>query len=774
MRGGCQEAPAGPSQREGSAAGDLEEWGEEPFRRALAAWRRWGGAEDLTPPPPGERWDEPHLLAWETEYLARLERAVEMRNYGSWTFHRLFAEVLWRSGGGGRMASCVKLPLPEIPALPENSFFAVVRRLDLEAVARGQAPPGLPATFRAEIMEKCYCKYVQPFEAHLRRVGRLPAGGPPRAGQRLGRPRLLFRRGKNSPEEGLLWAEVPASAEAAPSPPFPVWGAAGEDPEDSEDSDGEMDTEGPSGSEDTAQELPVAGREHPRPTAPPPRAVGGTPGGRGRGRGGGRGGRGKGRGGRLARIAPAAEIAQRPTLSPVRSREDPHKRSFERAFERPGSLPGLPKRRKGKVGRRSRAEYMALLDAVGFPPEHAYRRPAETPINLLPWIARTYSLPPLTSADVPEGAQALRHMLAWLRSAARDHQTAVPPNRHHMEVQFDPICRRLAHARVKLCVGPRASDRQYWLKGAWMPTKILFDGLPEPARRRGRTSAEGLFPKKESRVGAQFQAEVPEWGGPPPKTAAAVPRLEGVKLYPGARGAEPEALEFFGPGPLPFESSALSQGLGLGSMGIFDADGWKTLEHHLFAEGLRTSWKKDFAAIAQRIREGGGNKTVQQCVGYYYNVWKQGCSCTKRAPNKHCIFHGQPETSQSESGAGGGEGEGGGKGARGAGTADSGRAAAQNARQAKNANRISKHPERAPANVRPRALPVTLTAPSDVGEELEQQAAVRRQVGQLRETLEWLRGIGPCVDSIVVKGSRVRESRASMRLTRARQVLWGK
>ena len=251
-------------------------------------------------------------------------------------------------------------------------------------------------------------------------------------------------------------------------------------------------------------------------------------------------------------------------------------------------------------------------------------------------------------------------------------------------------------------------------------------------------------------------------------------RLEGVKLYPGVRGAEPEALEFFGPGPLPFESSALSQGLGLGSMGIFDADVWKTLEHHLFAEGLRTSWKKDFSAIAQRIREGGGNKTVQQCVGYYYNVWKQGCSCTKRAPSKHCVFHGQPETSQSESGAGGGEGEGGGKGGRGAGTAHSGRAAAQNARQAKNANRISKHPERAPANVRPRALPVTLTAPSDVGEELEQQAAARRQAHQLRETLEWLRGIGPCVDSIVVKGSRVRESRASMRLTRARQVLWGK
>ena len=280
--------PAGPSQRDGSGAGDLEEWGEEPFRRALAAWRRWGGAEDLTPPPPGERWDEPHLLAWETEYLARLERAVEMRNYGSWTFHRLFAEVLWRSGGSGQMSSCVKLPLSMFPTLPEHSFFAVVRQLDLEAVARGQVAPGLPATFRAEIMEKCYCKYVQPFEAHLRRVGRLPVGAAPQAGRRLGRPRLLFYRGKNSPEEGLQWVEVPAPAETAPSPSFPLWAL-----EDEEEDSKETDTEGPSGSEDTAQELPLAGRESPRPTPQPPRPVGGaTPGGRGQGRGAGHRGRG--------------------------------------------------------------------------------------------------------------------------------------------------------------------------------------------------------------------------------------------------------------------------------------------------------------------------------------------------------------------------------------------------------------------------------------------------------------------------------------------------
>ena len=324
----------------------------EPCSSEISALGRCRGPHSA---PPGERWDEPHLLAWETEYLARLERAVEMRNYGCWTFHRLFAEVLWRSGGSGQMASCVKLPLSMFPALPENSFFAVVRQLDLEAVARGQAAPGLPATFRAEIMEKCYCKYVQPFEAHLRRVGRLPTGAAPPAGRRLGRARLLFIRGKNSPEEGLQWVDVPAPAEAAPSPSFPVWGLQDEE-EDSEDSK-ETSTAGPSGSEDTAQELPLTGREPPRPTPPPPRAVGGAaPGGRSQGRGAGRGGRGAGRGGRgtgrggrVVRIRPPAETAQRPTLSPVRSREDPHKRSFGRAFERPGSLPGLPKRRKGVV-----------------------------------------------------------------------------------------------------------------------------------------------------------------------------------------------------------------------------------------------------------------------------------------------------------------------------------------------------------------------------------------------------------------------------------------
>lgn len=429
---------------------------------------------------------------------------------------------------------------------------------------------------------------------------------------------------------------------------------------------------------------------------------------------------------------------------------------------------------------------MALLDSVGFPPEHAYRRAVETPINLLPWIARTYSLPPLTSADVPEGAEPLQHMLAWLRSAARDHQTAVPPNRHHMEVQFDPICRRLAHARVKLCVGPRATDRQYWLKGAWMPTKILFDGLPEPARRQGRQARVGLFPKKESRVGVQFQAEVPDWdGGAGDGCDADATREAGVKLFPGPCASGDEALDFFGPGPLPAGAAgeALTTGLGLRTMGAYDAQGWTSLEHNLFAEGLRTSWKKDFASIAQTVRAGGGNKTVRQCVGYYYNVWKQGCTCSKHAPNKHCVFHGQPETSQSESGAAGGDGGGAEAWATGGGdgawtgadaTADSRRAAKTAQRQAKNANRISKHPEKALANVRPQAVPVVVAAPTGIGEELERKAVVQRQARDLQETLEWLRSIGPCVDSIVVKGSRVRESHALMRLTRARQVLWGK
>ena len=76
--------------------------------------------------------------------------------------------------------------------------------------------------------------------------------------------------------------------------------------------------------------------------------------------------------------------------------------------------------------------------------------------------------------------------------------------------------------------------------------------------------------------------------------------------------------------------------------------------------------------------------------------------------------------------------------------------------------------------MRPQAVPVVVAAPTGVGEELERRAAVQRQARDLQETLEWLRSIGPCVDSIVVKGSRVRESRALMRLTRARQVLWGK
>ena len=116
-----------------------------------------------------------------------------------------------------------------------------------------------------------------------------------------------------------------------------------------------------------------------------------------------------------------------------------------------------------------------------------------------------------------------------------------------------------------------------------------------------------------------------------------------------------------------------------------------------------------------------------RCVGYYYNVWKQGCCCSKKGEEfKTCVFHRNEdyrEMSPSLTGTSLGS--------------------------------VMDKPLRTPKR-------------SDAG------PGDRNATLRLKEMLDWLKGIGPNAKSLSSeeKGRKVRESIQSTRMYRARQKLW--
>ena len=641
-----------------------EEWNRDAFLEALVYYDR-DVHREKTP------------AAYQDLVRQRQIRLKEVRDRGL-DLYRLFAETLAR--GGFNAMICEDAATVSQRLVAPNTFFAIARTMNEEPAA--PAAGSKQFQISGALLESVYRSYLLQYEAHLRRAGGLPVVATDPNGHA---PKMLVEAGGAQPRAAP--AHAPPGGPGAPS-------TSG------------LPAPGPallSGVrvEDVLAEHKIScancGVEH----TPFWRRVKGT------------------------RVCNACGLhwnkykTDRP-VGPEALARRPAKRSAASSF---GLAPVLGKSKKR--GRKSRVEYLAILDNLGVPQDSPYRQHPN--INTLPWVVRTYALKPLDESDNPLNVDPLVHMLVWLRQAARNPKKVVPPDKHIMEFQFDPTCRRLAHARHAVCREKDADDlkKRYWLRGYWMPKRLIFDGYPQGPPPKPKAS---LYPHRESRVGAAYQAVVPDRATGETEPASAIARKEGTRLWPVQNlGADNEWLDFFGPTPDRSSNSALLDGLGVKHMGIYDSEDWTAGEHQAFVKAFREGPKKNFKVIAEKVMAAGGSKDMRRCVGYYYNVWKQGCCCSKKGEEfKTCVFHRNEdyrEMSPSLTGTSLGS--------------------------------VMDKPLRTPKR-------------SDAG------PGDRNATLRLKEMLDWLKGIGPNAKSLSSeeKGRKVRESIQSTRMYRARQKLW--